>query len=173
MPTIEGGCGIRPFLDLWLMLRHLQYDHQEFQTLCANADLERFYLTAAELSRVWFDGQPHSPLTLQLESYILTGGVYGSASHRITLHQTQVSNRWIGMLHHFFVPQRIIIAYFPIAQNHRWMIPFLQVARWFCLLSPKKIRSSLRKFRYIHQLSPEDLSNTEDFLAQLGLKFHP
>ena len=54
-----GGCGIRPFLDLWLINRSGYFDFSKKDSLLENGKLADFEKKAQKLSEVWFSGKDH------------------------------------------------------------------------------------------------------------------
>ena len=75
---VAGGCGIKPFLDLWILRKNGYYREEELAPFLEETDLMTFYRSVCELTDVWLDGKPHTDLTRRLAAYIVTGGVYGS-----------------------------------------------------------------------------------------------
>lgn len=83
----KGGCGIRPFIDLWFLDKGENADMQARDELLEKGKLLTFANTARQLSKVWLDNAEHDDVTKQMEQFVLRGGVYGSMDNRVMLQQ--------------------------------------------------------------------------------------
>ena len=88
-----GGCGIRSFVDIWLLCDRMEYDKELFGQLCCEAKLEQFFDNVQRLIGVWFAGEEHTAVTKQLESIVISGGTYGSLDNRILIDQAQTGGK--------------------------------------------------------------------------------
>lgn len=57
---VTGGCGVRPVIDLWLLLNALHFDQCELDALLSDANLTQFFESVKSLASVWLDGKPLS-----------------------------------------------------------------------------------------------------------------
>lgn len=51
---VNGGCGIRPFIDIWVLNHHVPFDEGKRKALLAEGRLLTFAAEAQALSEVWF-----------------------------------------------------------------------------------------------------------------------
>lgn len=82
-----GGCGIRPFLDIWILNNRINFDREKRANLLSDGELDVFAKQAELLAEIWFGTAEHTEITKQMEEYILRGGVYGTNENRITVQQ--------------------------------------------------------------------------------------
>ena len=66
-----GGCGIRPLIDLWILDNLETADHHRRDELLERGDLLKFANSARKLSRVWFGGEEHDPVSLQMQDLLI------------------------------------------------------------------------------------------------------
>ena len=163
-----GGCGIRPFLDLWVM-RH--------RTMCApdgqlldEGGLTAFAQAAEALSEVWFSDTPAEPMTERLAQYILGGGVYGTMENNVAMQQQKQGGRLRYALSKIILPYETIKFYYPLLQKHKWLTPVFQVVRWFKLLFKGGVRRSARQLKLNASASREDAQSAQSLLQYLGLE---
>lgn len=71
----NGGCGVRPFLDIWILNHRIDFDRTARETLLREGGLSVFAEQAERLSEVWFGDAEHTEVTRQTEAYILRGGL--------------------------------------------------------------------------------------------------
>ncbi len=165
----NGGCGIRPFLDLWLL------DHREKETAASrNAWLERgkllkFADAARTLSEVWFGEKEPNTTALQMQEFLLRGGVYGSTDNRIAIQQKKRGGRWGYVVSRVFIPYAKLKRYYPVLERYPFLTPILQVRRWFMLLNPKIARMAKAEMASNGSLDKAKAEEMNAFLDQMGL----
>lgn len=165
----EGGCGIRPFLDLWILEHRVEHDDTSRNTLLEQGRLLTFANAGRQLSAVWFDEAKHDEMTEQMQSYILFGGVYGTLDNRVAVQQNKRGGKIRYALSRIFIPYDTIKFHYPILVKHRWLTPIMEVRRWFKLLFQGKVKSSLHELNVNRTMSQEQIAGTADLLQKLGL----
>ena len=140
---ICGGCGVRAFLDLWLMNENKKYlSDKKTKILLKKGSLADFAQTAEKLSEVWFSGKEHDEVTLIMQEYIISGGIFGSAETKMLSSQNRSGGRIKYLLSRIFVPYDDLKGQYPIIKKYRFLTPLCEICRLFSLLFGKK-----RKFR--------------------------
>ncbi len=81
----NAGCGVRAFIDIWLINKTLAFDRQKLSNLLNENGLTAFEKSAYKLGRVWFDDECHDDITSDLEEFVLNGGIYGNSENQIEL----------------------------------------------------------------------------------------
>lgn len=164
-----GGCGIRPFIDLWI-LDHIQgVDHSKRNELLSAGGLLQFANASRMMSKVWFDGTEADNVSLQMQDFILHGGVYGSSANRVALQQKKKGGRFGYILSRVFVPYAKLKRYYPILEKHRWLMPVMQVRRWFMLLKPNVAKMAEREILMNHNIEKSKAEEMNLFLNNIGL----
>ena len=157
----EGGIGIRPLLDLWLLKSKTVYAESKLEILFREAGLLGFYNTCCDLLDAWFDSKPYSDVDKELEALVFSGGVFGSE-------YTKVMSRKRKNKGAKYVISRVIRSsddikeFFPICEKHPILIPFYQVVRWTRLINPSKrnkVASELKQARNLEQSEIERYDN--------------
>lgn len=166
----QGGCGIRPFIDLWILDHQEKKNTQKRDELLKKGNLLRFAQVAAKLSHVWFADAEMDEISQQMQDYILCGGVYGSNKNRIMLQQQQKGGRFNYALSKIYIPYDVIKFQYPIVQKHRWLVPFMQVRRWCKLIFCGHIKRSIRELQYNQNITEDQAEKAKDFLCKIGLQ---
>lgn len=165
-----GGCGIRPFLDLWI-LDHLEnIDQSVRENVLSQGGLLQFAETSCKLSQAWFGDGETDELLLQLQDFILHGGVYGSTDNRVALQQTKKGGGFGYILSRVFIPFAKLKRYYPILDKHPWLMPFMQIRRWFMLLRPDVAKMAKREIAVNRNLDKARAKEMDNLLANIGLK---
>ncbi len=168
---VSGGCGIRPFLDLWLLNRDRDYDHEETLNLCKMSEIEGFFAAAEALSEVWFLKKEHDGLTERMEKYLLRGGVYGAEESFIAARQQKRGGK-LG-----YAGSRIFVSYdhlklkYPDLKSPALM-PFYQVRRWVEVFKKKNVGRSVREMQRNASLKREKVDEIGSLMDDLKLNNH-
>lgn len=165
----NGGCGIRPFIDLWILHHQIPFDQEKRQALLERGGLATFAKQAALLSEVWLGSATHTEVTKGIERYILRGGVYGTRENSVAVQQQKRGGKLRYALSRIFLPYRSLKFQYPVLQKHRWLLPFMEVRRWFKLVFGGKLKSSVHELQCNNQISKEEQAQTAQFLSQIGL----
>lgn len=164
-----GGCGIRPFIDLWILDQVAAEEKDKRDELLAKGELLVFTNACRALNQVWFGGNALDERTSQMQEFLLHGGAYGSADNRVALQQNRKGGRWGYILSRIFVPYERLVRYYPILEKHRWLMPFMQVRRWFMLLRPDVAKMAKTEINTNNNLSKSKARQMKSFLDSIGL----
>ena len=167
---LNGGCGVRPFMDLWLLNRSSAYDFSATNPLLAEADLITFSEKALALSQVWFSDEETDEVINAMQEFILFGGVYGNTSNRVLIQQVKIGGNSKYLLSRIFLPYRFLKYQYPIIQKHKWLTPFCEICRWVKLVFNGGVKRSQQEFGANSNISVEDSKNAEILLLKLGLQ---
>lgn len=165
----NGGCGVRPLLDLWILEHKVEHDSEKRDSMLESCGLLTFAKAVRALSEVWFGGKAHDELTRQTEAYILHGGVYGCTDNRVVLQQNKKGSKLKYAISRIFLPYDALKYQYPVLQKRRWLMPFMQVRRWCKLVFCGGLRRSLRELNINSKTSKEQMDSTKAFLEEIGL----
>lgn len=150
---VHGGCGIRPFLDLWVMNRNYDYSDAKTQNLLKKGSMLKFAEYAEQLSRVWFSGAEHNDITRILQDYVLKGGMFGTKETRMLSNQQHHGSKRKHIFKRIFVPYKDLAYSYPIIKKYRFLTPFCEFCRLFSLMFGKK-----KKFRKTYLANLDNVS---------------
>lgn len=166
---IRGGCGVRPFVDLWLLEGKMPFDRTLLRQMLETGGLWEFYTAVIALSRVWMENAPHTDTTRKLEEYVLTGGVYGTAANAA---KTQAAGG-VGKLGSFmelmFLSRESLQIIYPKLKEHPRLMPLYQVRRWLRIFDKTKRRRIRHLTDARNSVSDEESRNTAQLMQSLGL----
>lgn len=165
----EGGCGLRPFLDIWILDKKMELDSQKRDGLLKRGGLFTFAKTARALSQVWFSGEAHTEITKELETFVLQGGVYGSVKNKVALQQKKKGGKLGYLRERIFLPYQRLRYWYPVLQKHKWLTPFFQVVRWFRFLFKGNVKAAGREIKQNASLDEETRERAAELLKKLQL----
>lgn len=164
----NGGCGIRPFIDLYLIEKNVTYDRAAVAELLCEFGLDRFESAAMRLCKAWMTGGEADDLAV-MEEYVLTGGVYGSCDQYVAARQRGRRGKLHYILRRIFMPYDEIRRRYKILEKHRWLTPLFEVLRWFSLLDPKRLKRTKKELDSTARLDSERIASVRTLLESLGL----
>ena len=165
----NGGCGIRPFLDLWILDRIESADQEKRNALLEKGGLKRFADVCRKLSRVWFGREQADDLSVQMQAFLLRGGAYGTVDNRVALQQKKQGGRLGYLWTRVFAPREKLERYYPILKKHRALLPFMQIRRWCMLLRPSVAGMAKREIQVNKTVNTESTEEMQIFLNNMGL----
>lgn len=166
---VGGGCGIRPFVDLYILQNKMEFDDATVRVYCRQCGIEKFYEQVRYLSDVWFGEKEHTELSQKMERYVLSGGVYGTLANRISAQQGKKGGKFGYALSRIFLPYDSLKYSYPILTKHKWLYPAMQVRRWCRLIFYGRLRRSMNELRVNAKLTKDQSQNIQAFLGELGL----
>ncbi len=164
-----GGCGIRPFLDIWVLNHCKNGDLEKRNVLLAAGGLDSFAASAERLLQVWFDGAEHTDLTKQMEQYLLSGGVYGTTENCVSVQQVRKGGKFRYALSRIWLPYDVLKFQYPSLEGKRLLLPFYEVRRWFRLLFRGGVKRSVHELKVNSTTSKDEQDAAKKMLSELQL----
>lgn len=166
---VNGGCGIRPIIDLWLLKKALTIDKSILTTLLSEAKLLRFYESVRELAATWLENEAYTDIVKQMEDYVLRGGVYGTLRNKVLVQQQKKNGKMAYIIQRVFMPYDKLKYLYPVIIRHRWLIPFVQIHRWFNIIFSGRTKRSMKELSYTANISKSQADEINIFLSEIGL----
>lgn len=166
----NSGCGMRPFLDIWLLCHRAQFDREKREALLRDGELLVFANAAERLADVWFSGAEHDELTRQMERHVFGGGIYGSATNKIITTQIRKGGKLGYAMSRIFLPYKTMMKYYPSLEKRKILLPFYHVYRWCRIIFCGGVKRSVNELKTSSQLADAQKNSVENMLDQLGLK---
>ena len=164
----HGGCGIKPLLDLWILINKLPQNEKR-DTLLEQGSLIKFEKNLVKLTAVWFSDAASDELTDKITRYILLGGVYGKKEQYVLVGRAKEGGRLKYVLSRMLLPYDTIRYQYPVLNKHKYLTPFFQVVRWFRILFGGKIKSSADELKMSDKLSTAKIEENAQMLEELGI----
>ena len=167
----HGGCGVRPFLDSWILNKKVKIDSNRIGELLERGGLLKFANASERLSEVWFSENEPDELSNRLEKFILTGGIYGSMQNMVSMQQAKKGGKLKYILSRIFISNKELKIKYPILEKRPFLIPFYHVKRWFKPLTQKESnKRSMKVLTETSSVKNSDKKAKEQLLLDLGLK---
>lgn len=158
-----GGCGIRTFMDLWIMGNRMEYDPEKRAQILEDGNLTAFASASEALTACWFENMPLDELTGQMEQFVLWGGVFGNLQNRAIVGQAKEGGKRRYLLRRIFLPYSTMCKVYPVLQKHKWLTPIYHPVRWFQMIFRGDIGRTMREIKH----TGETNTSQRDAMAQM------
>lgn len=129
---LNGGCGIKAFIDLWVLDNKVPHDDQKRKHIIKKSDVSAFDQMCKELVKVWLEGESYKEEEIVwLEDFVIRGGVYGTPLNHMAMQQQKLGGKWGYTKKLFFPTYPYMCRHYPILEKHKWLTPAFYVVRWF------------------------------------------
>ena len=166
---LGGGCGVRPFLDIFILERKVSFDRGTLDKMLYETGIKKFSEEASKLANVWFGDGKHDNITRRMENFIIEGGVYGNIENSVAVEQQREKGKFGYIFHNMWLPYELLCINYPRLRGHRILQPFYEIRRWFRVFVPEARRRKNRDLEAIGKLSAEKKSCVNQMLNELEL----
>jgi hypothetical protein len=168
--VLVGGCGIRPFMDIWVIRHCMKYDTALAAPLVARCGLTAFAKNAEALSEQWFSGIPSDCESVnELAMFILRSGAYGNLQNKVAGEQVVKGNRFTYILSRLFRPYSQMKYLYPVLQKWKILLPFFEVYRWLDSDFGERRGRIKKELQANSAVSSEDVKRVGKLFGDLGL----
>ena len=165
----RGGCGIKPLADLYLLMEKGGYDEDVVIAYCDECGLTGFYESVKHLARVWFGNEAQTEISMNMEKFLLEGGVYGAVENLITLSSGENGGKIKYALSLVWAPYARLKKKYPVLEKHKWLTPFMQVRRWFSILLGGRIKKSFKRLKRTVKIDDDKAREIKNLFDEIGL----
>lgn len=165
---MNGGCGIKPFTDLYIYKKKHTINEELLSSLIDGAGLATFYKNVCDLISVWLEGCDHTDFTRNMESHVIHNSYGDGVSRSIVRRQGRVGKRRY-IMGRIFMPYSQLKIRYPVVGRHPILLPVFEVVRWVSVIfkSNKSIRRELSDTLSVSDAQARAMT---DFLASVGLE---
>ena len=142
-----GGCGVRPFLDSYLLLHHAQYQTDSCCRLLQKGRLLTFAKAVEETANIWFGKTEETSLSREMQDYILYAGMYADIENRAAVQQVKKGGRFKYLWSRIFLSYEQLKTQYPNLAKRKILFPFYQIKRWCRLLFGKDSKNVSRELK--------------------------
>ena len=163
----NGGIGIRPILDIYVLKTNTLFDENKVESLCDNAGLLGFYKACSKLIDVWFYGDKHDELSQSFEDLVLSGGVFGSKHLKIVSNKRSDSGKKY-ISGRIFKSSEELKNYYPKCRKYPILVPYYQVVRWTKVLDANKTKEYISEFKHADSIEQSEVEKYDKLLKAMG-----
>ncbi len=165
----NGGCGIRPFMDLWIMEHKMHIDRHCADALLQQTGLATFAQAAFALSDIWFGQAQETALAKDMQEYLLNASLYGSIENYVAVEQVKKGSKFRHILGHIFLSYRQMLIYYPSLKKCPILFPFYQIRRWGRILFCGGAKDAMHQIKVTTATTEEKKEKIHSLYQRLGL----
>ncbi len=165
----QGGCGVRPFVDMWILNNRTDFDKAKREALLEKGNILEFSRAAERLLDVWFDNAEPDILAKKMYDYILGAGVYGTLKNRVMSQRAKEGGDFRYSMSRVFMPYKKMKLSYPVLEKHKWLLPFMWIHRLFKKILVKEKSKAGEEMRAMTSLSKKESKEMAAMLKLLGL----
>ncbi len=163
-----NGCGIRFFLDTWVLNHSSSFNlNGLYKSLLDSVGLLKFEEASKLLCTVWFEGSEHTPLTKDMEKFIIDAGLYGTRENHFSFFQIRSGGKKRYALSRIFPPFSKMKKNYPILKKHKYLLPVCHIIRWFHVVIKGRAQASLLELDANFNVSKEHVSFVKSLFERL------
>lgn len=166
---VHGGCGIKPFIDLWIIKNKVGFDEEKAQKMLQESGLLAFFERSTDLVNVWFEDKDHSEITQEMEDYILQGGVYGTLKQNLAMSQNKKGGKFRHLMSRIFLSYKDMAVYYPSLKKCPVLFPVYQVRRWCRILFCGGRKAAMNEIKVNKNITTEEQERAKKLLEELNL----
>lgn len=164
----HGGCGVKPFLDLWLLCHGTEFDGEARRELLKKGGLLKFAEACEEVSSAWFSGGEWTETVDEISRYLLRAGTYGSTENKAAVGSAK-RGKGKSLMSRIWMPYEVLKGRYPSLEGRRFLIFFYQVRRWSHILLRGRAKQSLEELKANTAVTEERSREAVALLSRLEL----
>ena len=163
---MDGGCGVRSLLDIWVMEHRMGAAYPCAQELLKKADIWRFAVEMSKIAnRCFTDHDASDPVV----AYIWRGGVYGTRKNRLTVQKKQEGSVRAYLWKRILPSYRFMSVGYPVLKKLPFLLPVCWVHRWFRAAFGRRNARLLTEVACANQVSDAEVQEVNEICLRLGL----
>lgn len=170
--VVLGGCGIKPFVDLYILNKKFDRRSENFANLLELGGLKIFAEKCSALSENWFGGaeSDKDAVCSLLEEYVISGGVYGTIENKASVGQGKKGGKLKNIFGRIWLPYEDLVYHYPSLKGKKALLPFYQIRRWCKLIFKGGASRGLKEIRINASVNKNQVACAMSMLAELGLE---
>lgn len=164
---LNGGCGIRPFLDLWIMKKTPIFAEEKVRALCESAGFGNLMTHILHLAGVWFGEERHTTVSRVLADFILEGGAYGNQNTLAQVRKGQTGGKLSFLWSRLFLSAKQLEVSLQVKKVTPWNYLYYSFRR-ILLIGRKEHRDVVKQQMRAYTSSLEN-QKVDELLKELEL----
>ena len=164
-----SGCGVRFFIDLFLLDNELSFDREKVNDMLEYAGLKDYAERSSKMARIWFAGEARDEFYNTYERHIVRGGIYGTGELKIIIQRDRDGGKLGYAKKRIFLSYETLKEMYPVIKKHKWLTPVFEVVRWFRIIFGGKFKLSMTELSKNASISNEETKIAAAMLDELGL----
>ena len=167
---VHGGCGIRFFGDLWLLKQNIKYDEKKLKTLCETCGLNIFLDYIWKMLVIWFEEEKHDEVTIAMERYVITGGLYGNEESKVIVSKLDTESRISYIWKRLFVPSNTLENLYPKLKKRIYLYPYYSIKRFWDAFKEGRLKGVSNELYLNKTIQKDKIENIKVLFEKLNIQ---
>ncbi len=165
-----GGCGVRSFVDIWVLNHRVSFDKEKRNALLAEGGLLTFAAESELLTEIWFGEGVYTDTARQMQDYLLRGGVYGTTENRVSVQQIRHGGKVGYAFSRIWLSYNVLKFHYPSLDGKRILLPLYELRRWCKLLFCGGVKRAVNELKCNSTISKDAVEKVQTLLKNVGLE---
>ena len=167
---IRGGIGIRMVLDLYILSGQKVLDLDYISRTLEELETGEFYRYLISLAQGWFGEEPRKENELEMEEYIVNGGIFGSWENDVRNVKVTFQSGKRFLLHTLFPDYRVMKSVFPWLKTPL-LLPSACLLRFWNVWTKRRenIRLQFDRAAQMEKEEEDEIRKRRAFFEKYGL----
>jgi len=166
---INGGCGMRYVIDIWILEQKLEFDASKLEELLEVCGMCAFASYTRKLARVWFEGEAHDHETSLMEMYIIEAGLFGDVRSKVKARKVKTEGKAAYLFQRVFIPYKEFCSSYPSLSKYPVLYPYYTVKRWFKIFDRRKAEQAISEIQLNQKMHGESVQKLRELFRKLEL----
>ena len=167
---LSGGCGVKPFVDLWVLENRIDFNREERERLVSKGGLGAFLEASRNLVEIWFFGKARTEKDRIFEKYIVSGGVYGTVENKVKVGTAKKKSRVRYILGRIFPSYTTLKNQYPVLEKRKILLPICYIRRWFRILLRGRIKRATFEISRGAAIDKDEINDVSSLLKTFGFE---
>ena len=165
---IHGGCGIKPFVDMWLIENRFTINYDNFTEMLDACGMRAFYENVRDVMKIWFGDEVETDISEKIIRYIFDGGVYGTQEQMTAVDSLRSGKRGY-ILTRLFLPMEEMKISYKILNKYPFLAPYYHIKRIVKVITDGRVGRSIREIKINNNLDEDKLDEVKTMLKRCEL----
>ena len=165
----QGGCGIRPFIDLYLIKKNVNVQRETVAEYLEEIGLLTFENHIFRASKFILGEIESNNIINSIIDFVLGSEMYGDIKNRALINQAKKGGKKKFILSRIFISYSELLEQYPKLKKFKILYPYYSVKRWLRLLFGKDSKRVRREIKVINSTTEEENKKIKELLNNLKI----
>jgi hypothetical protein len=165
---IHGGCGIKPFADMWIIENKFNLDIDMFYKMLEACGMRAFYENVRRVMNIWFGDGEETDISQKIIGYIFDGGVFGNQEQMTAVDSSRSGKRGY-ILTRLFLPMDEMKISYKILNKYPILAPYYHLKRIFKVFADGRVGYHIQEIKLNSKMDKSKLDGIKEMLEKCEL----
>lgn len=166
---LKGGCGLKMFIDMWLIKRNFSIDNTALKKMLEEIGLIDFFGCCSSLIEVWFGDEEHTSATKEMQNFVFSqnSDVCAEISEAVAFIKGEKNKKSYFSL--FFLPRKSMEIIYPNVKRKPFLLPVYYIYRGLRIFDKRKKQRVDNAVSRAKSVDGKNIEGRIKFLKNIGI----